>query len=143
MDKARRRTHPALRYGTAPVLRFLRHYVRNHYGIELPAQTSVGRRFTIGHQGAIVVHPNARIGDDCLIRQGCTIGAVDERNVQEAPVLGNGVRMGAGAVVIGPVRVGDNVKIGPNAVVTRNVAANSVVMAPPAREFKDALTREP
>ena len=129
-----------MRYGTAPLLRFLGHYVRNHYGIELPAETRVGRRFLIGHQGAIVVHPNARIGDDCVIRQGCTIGAVEERNVQEAPVLGNGVRMGAGAVVIGPVRIGDNARIGPNAVVTRSVAANSVLMAPPPREIKDRVT---
>jgi serine O-acetyltransferase len=129
-----------VRYGTAPLLRFLRHYVRNHYGIELPAETRVGRRFMIGHQGGIVVHPNARIGDECVIRQGCTIGAAAEHNVQEAPVLGNGVQMGAGAVVIGRVRVGDNVRIGPNAVVTRSVAANSVVMAPPPREFKDGVT---
>jgi serine O-acetyltransferase len=143
IDNWRRRRHVAIRMITAPPMRFLRVYIRNHYGIELPQQAIIGRRMLIGHQGAIVVHPNARIGDDCVIRQGCTIGAVELRNIDVAPVLGDGVRMGAGAVIIGGVRVGDNARIGPNAVVTKNVAANSVVMAPPPREFKDAVTPDP
>ena len=140
IDGWRRHQHLAIRVVTAPVVRFLRTYIRNTYGIELPQQTAVGRRVVIAHQGAIVIHPNARIGDDCVIRQGCTIGAVEFRNIEDAPVLGNGVRMGAGSVIIGGVRVGNNVRIGPNAVVMKNVAANSVVMAAPAREFKDTVT---
>jgi serine O-acetyltransferase len=140
VDSWRSRRHVAIRLAAALPLRVLRNFVRNHYGIELPRQAVVGRRVTISHQGAIVVHYNARIGDDCIIRQGCTIGAAEFRNLDDAPVLGDGVRLGAGSVIIGPVRIGDNARIGPNAVVTKNVAANSVVMAPASREFKDAVT---
>jgi serine O-acetyltransferase len=139
----RRQRHVAIRIITAPAMRILWVFVRNHYGIELPQQTRVGRRVMIAHQGGIVVHRNARIGDDCVILQGCTIGAVALRNIDVAPVLGNDVRMGAGSVIIGGVRIGDNVRIGPNAVVTKNVASNSVVMAPAAREFKDSVTPDP
>jgi serine O-acetyltransferase len=138
IDNWRRQCHVAIRIITTPAMRFLRVFVRNHYGIELPQQTRVGRRVMIAHQGGIVVHRNARIGDDCVILQGCTIGAA--ARARGAPVLGENVRMGAGSVIIGGVRIGDNARIGPNAVVTRNVASNSVVMAPPAREFKDSVT---
>ena len=139
IDGWRRHQHSAIRVVTAPVVRFLRTYVRNTYRIELPQQTAVGRRVVIAHQGAIVIHRNARIGDDCVIRQGCTIGAVEFR-IRGRASARERREMGAGSVIIGGVRVGDNVRIGPNAVVMKNVAANSVVMAAPAREFKDTVT---
>jgi serine O-acetyltransferase len=143
VDSARRRSRPVVRIGALPLVRFLRTFVRNHYGIDIPPQATIGRRLTIAHQGAIVVHPNTRIGDDCLIRQGCTLGAVESRNVEEAPILGNGVKLGAGVIIIGRVHVGDNTRIGPNAVVTKNIAANSVVMAPAPRVFDNAVTSDP
>lgn len=108
-------------------------YVRNQYGIELPATASVGRRLLLGHQSGIVIHPYAVIGDDCMIRQNVTIGsATPDRVFQEAPKLGNGVQVGAGAVIVGKVTIGDGARIGPTAVVLTNVPAGaSVFVAPP------------
>jgi len=108
-------------------------YIRNHYGIELPRTTKVGRRVNIGHQGGIVVHPASEIGDDCILRQNVTIGAASVETVNRGPILGNRVELGCGAVVIGGVVVGDDVRIGPNAVVTRNVPPGSTVVAQPPR----------
>lgn len=109
-------------------------YVRNHYGIELPATVSVGRRLVIGHQSGIVIHPHAEIGDDCMIRQNVTLGsATPDRVFQEAPKLGNRVQIGAGAVIVGKVRIGDGARIGPNAVVLTNVPAGASVFVSPPR----------
>lgn len=113
-------------------------FVRNFYGIELPPTTRVGRRVLIGHQHGIIIHQNAVIGDDCIIRQGVTIGQDRPTPGQAAatvpaPRLGNGVEIGAGAVIMGAISVGDGVRIGPNAVVMSNVPAGAIVAAPPAR----------
>ena len=112
------------------VWRSMHRYVRNRYGIELYATAVLGRRIRIAHQGAIVIHPHATIGDDCLIRQGVTIGAaVHDAGRATAPTLERGVELGAGAVVAGKIRIGEGARIGPNAVVIRNVAAGAIVVA--------------
>jgi serine O-acetyltransferase len=111
-------------------------YVRNHYSIELHATSTIGRRLRIAHSGAVVIHEYATIGDDCIIRQGVTIGAADEWGRDKAPVLGDRVNVGAGAMLLGSITIGDDVRVGPNAVVTRNVPANSTVAPPPVRIIK-------
>ena len=113
-------------------------YVRNHYGIELPRTTQVGRRLAIGHQGGIVIHPLARIGNDCIIRQNVTLGAASVETVQHGPTLMDRVEVGCGAVIMGNIVIGDNVRIGPNAVVTMNIPAGSTVaaLAPRVVSFK-------
>jgi serine O-acetyltransferase len=111
----------------------LHRYIRNHYGIELSWRAKIGRRFHIGHQHAIVIHQWATIGDDCTVRQGVTLGVGAEFSPESAPVLGNRVDIGAGAMIIGKVRIGDDVRIGPNAVVMHDVPSNTSVIAPPAR----------
>ena len=76
--------------------------VRNFYGIELYPTARIGRRLRIAHQHGIVIHPRAVIGDDCLIRHGVTIGADGVRDDGgRAPVIGDRVRIGVGAVVAG------------------------------------------
>lgn len=117
--------------------RTLLRFVRNQYGIELSSESQFGRRLRIGHQNGIVIHQFAIIGDDCLVRQGVTlgIGGLDRIKTGEdfrdsGPVLGNRVDIGAGAMIVGKVRIGDDVKIGPNAVVVTDVSAGSTVMAP-------------
>lgn len=138
-----RRSHPnrLIRYGLAvPARAFLR-FVRNHYGIELYSTARIGRRVTIAHQGGIVIHELAEIGDDVTIRQGCTVGAVtDDR--YEAPVLEDGVELGAGCVVVGPVRIGRAARIGPNAVVMRDVPPGSIVFAPQSRVIESPPAEE-
>jgi serine O-acetyltransferase len=112
-------------------------FVRNVYGIELPNHVKVGRRFHIAHQGGIVIHPNTVFGDDCVVRQNVTIGAAGGRPwAEDHPTFGNRVKIGAGAVVIGAIHVGDDVRIGPNAVVTTSVPAGSMVVSPLSRRLR-------
>ena len=109
-------------------------FIRNFYGIELYWTADIGRKLYLGHQGSILFHPHCKIGNNCVIRQGTTIGASEEWDPDaEAPVLGDNVQVGAGAKVLGRIRIGNNVRIGPNAVVMTDVPDNSTVMAPPAR----------
>lgn len=115
------------------VYRSLQRYVRNHYGIELRETAQVGKRVRFAHGGTIVVHRHAVIGDDCLIRQGVTIGVSVPEKVDLAPRLGARVHVGAGAVIVGDVVIGDDVRIGPNSVVLTDVASGSTAFAPPAR----------
>lgn len=128
----------ALRIPFTILYRLASGFVSSFYGIELPASTRVGRRLFIGHQHGIVIHHNAVIGDDCLIRQGVSIGqsrptpGISPATVP-GPKLGNGVEVGAGAMIIGNITVGDGVRIGPNAVVVTNVPAGAIVTAPPSR----------
>lgn len=105
------------------------------YGIELERSVRLGRRFHIGHQGGIVIHRFATFGDDCSVIQGVTLGMGNVWTKGEGPVIGNNVDFGAGAVVIGNVRIGDNVRIGPNCVVTTDIPADRVLFAPPPRVF--------
>lgn len=107
------------------------HLVKNVLGIELHYKVRVGRRLRIGHQHGIVIHRDVRIGDDCLVRQNVTIG-VSRVGVprEEVPVIGNRVEIGAGAVILSPARIGDDVLIGPNTVVRRHVPSGSRVLPP-------------
>lgn len=106
---------------------------RNRYGIELPYTTKLGRRVVIEHQGAIVVHGNAEIGDDCIIRQGVTLGNKSLDRPFDAPKLGHHVNVGAGAKVLGAVMLGDHCAVGANAVVVRDVPPHAVAVGIPAR----------
>jgi serine O-acetyltransferase len=106
--------------------------IRTAYGIELPYTVSVGRRVVIEHQGAIVIHGNAVIGDDTIIRQGVTIGNKNRKKPFDAPVIGQGVNIGAGAKILGKIVVGDCSTIGANAVVVRDVEAKTTVGGVPA-----------
>jgi serine O-acetyltransferase len=107
--------------------------VRNFYGIELPFSARIGRRVVFEHQHGIVVHGNSVIGDDCIIRQGVTLGIRRMDRLTEAPVLGRGVNVGAGAKILGRVYVGDNADIGANAVVLEDVPAQALAIGVPAR----------
>ncbi len=108
-------------------------FVRSFHGIEVPAGATVGRRVRIAHQSGIVVHSIARIGDDCLIRQNVTIGVARGGKTEGAPVIGERVEVGAGAVIIGAINIGADTIIGANVVVRNDVPPGSVVIAPEPR----------
>ena len=101
-------------------------------GIELPCEASVGRRLRIDHFGGIVVSGDAVFGDDVVIRNGVTIG-LRRVGVSGSPEIGNRVDVGAGAKILGSIRVGDDSAIGANAVVLEDVPPNSIAIGIPAR----------
>jgi len=100
-------------------------------GIDLPCEALVGRRFRIDHFGGIVISGDAVFGDDCIIRNGVTVG-LRHTGHRGSPVIGNRVDIGAGAKILGPIRIGDDVAIGANAVVIKDVPANSIAVGVPA-----------
>ena len=114
------------------VYRRLYRRARNRYGIEIPHSVAIGRRVRIEHQGGIVVHGSAVIGDDVIIRQGVTIGNRHLDRPDDAPVIGNRVNIGSGAVILGAITIGDDVSIGSNSVVLDDVPAGSTVVGPRA-----------
>lgn len=128
------------RYGVRPTL--LRKFFSAIYhvlykliqviaGIELPCEVELGRNFVIDHFGGIVISGYAKFGDNCRIRNGVVVGL---RHVEDkrAPIIGNNVDIGAGAKVLGPIRIGNNVLIGANAVVLCDVPDNSIAVGVPA-----------
>ena len=102
-------------------------------GISIGSTAVIGRRLSIEHHGCIVVHGAVVLGDDCLIRHGVTLGNAGRDDPAGAPTLGDRVQVGAGAKVLGRIKVGNDVIIGANAVVVRDVADNCVVGGVPAR----------
>jgi serine O-acetyltransferase len=101
-------------------------------GAELPCEAVLGSRFCIEHIGGIVVSGDAVFGDDCVIRNGVTVG-LRHRGRRGSPRLGNRVDIGAGAKLLGPISIGDDTAIGANAVVLCDVPANSIAVGIPAR----------
>lgn len=126
----------ALRAPLSVAYRAMFRGVRNIYGIELPYTVKVGRRVVFEHQGGVVVHGGAEIGDDCVIRQGVTIGNKRLDQPGDAPKLGARVNVGAGAKILGAVEVGDGAAIGANSVVVKDVEPDSSVVGIPAKPTK-------
>ena len=112
-------------------------------GVTIGVSAKIGRRLVIEHSGAIVVHGNAVIGDDCIIRQGVTIGNQRMDRPFDAPRIGHRVNIGAGAKILGAVHVGDDADIGANAVVITDVPAGALAVGVPARIILRGPAHEP
>ncbi|MGW8482204.1 serine acetyltransferase [Microbacterium sp. NPDC055903] len=97
-------------------------------GIELPVSTSIGPGLRLRHGVGLVVNPASTIGAGVMLRQGVTLG--NRKGKNDCPAIGDGVEIGVGAVVIGAITVGENARIGPNAVVFRDVPAGAIVLSP-------------
>ncbi len=108
-------------------------------GIELPCEAIIGRNFVIDHFGGIVVSGYTRFGANCRIRSGVVIGL---RRIDEvyAPEFGDNVDIGAGAKVLGQIRIGNNVVIGANAVVICDIPDNCIAVGVPARIEKRPIS---
>jgi serine O-acetyltransferase len=102
-------------------------------GIRLPPYSQIGEGLFVGHFGFIIVHPHARIGSNCNLSQGVTIGAVQQGSRKGVPILGNRVYVGPNAVIIGNIEIGNDAAIGAGAVVTKSVPPRAVVIGNPAR----------
>ncbi|MGV4414990.1 serine acetyltransferase [Chryseobacterium sp. T1] len=109
----------------------LRHY-QIKYGFQIYAETQIGEGLYLGHWGHLVINPKAIIGKNCNIAQGVTIAQANRGKNQGVPIIGNEVWIGPNAVIVGKINIGNNVLIAPNAYVTTNVPDNSVVIGNPA-----------
>jgi serine O-acetyltransferase len=118
---------------TRPALHLVLRRYEYRYGISIPFDTKVGEGLYIGHFGGIVVNHRSVIGRNCNLSQGVTLGVANRGARQGAPMVGDGVYIGPGAKLVGAVTVGDNVAIGANCVVTKDVPDNAVVVGVPAR----------
>lgn len=111
--------------------RWVSQRAKRRTGVEIHPAAKIGRRLVIDHGTGIVIGATAEIGDDCLLYQGVTLGGTGAAREKRHPTLGNNVMVGCGAKVLGPFRVGDNVKIAANSVVLREVPDNCTVVGIP------------
>lgn len=123
---------PLLRKPMSMIYRVMKTVSQVLTGIDLPCEVAIGRRFRIEHFGGIIISGDAVLGDDVVLRNGVTIG-LKHRDDPGSPVIGNRVDIGAGAKLLGKIRIGDDVLIGANAVVITDVPANSIAVGVPAR----------
>ncbi|WP_288115195.1 serine O-acetyltransferase EpsC, partial [Microbacterium sp. SCN 71-21] len=102
-------------------------------GIEIHPGATIGRRLFIDHGMGVVIGETAEVGDDVLLYHGVTLGGRTRDAGKRHPTIGDGVAIGAGAKVLGPVRIGAGSVIGANAVVTRDAPDDSVIVGIPAK----------
>lgn len=113
--------------------RLIMGWVRIVTGIEIHPGATLGRRFFIDHGVGVVIGETAEVGDDVLLYQGVTLGGTRLERGKRHPTLENSVVVGAGAKVLGPIRVGEGARIGASSVVIRDVAPGDVMVGIPAR----------
>lgn len=113
--------------------RFVSHLGRFFTGIEIHPGATIGRRLFIDHGMGVVIGETAEIGDDVLIYHGVTLGGLSMQPGKRHPTIGDGVVIGAGAQVLGPITIGPGARIGANAVVVHAVSAGDTVVGIPAR----------
>ena len=118
------------RRGLCLPARLLAHRTRRRTGVEIHPGARIGRRVVIDHGMGIVIGETARVGDDVLLFHGVTLGGRGTGSTRRHPEIGNRVLIGAGATILGPVRVGDGARIGAGALVVDDVPAGAVVLAP-------------
>lgn len=101
-------------------------------GIQIPTKARIGKGFYIGHFGTIIINPDAIIGENVNIATGVTIGKTNRGEKKGVPVIGSNVWIGTNAVIVGYIKIGDDVLIAPNAYVNVDIPDHSVVIGNPA-----------
>ena len=126
-------SHRLWSWGLKWLARFLSHFGRWFTGVEIHPGATIGRRFFIDHGMGVVIGETALIGDDCTLYHGVTLGGTTWNKGKRHPTLMRGVVIGAGAKVLGPIEIGEEARIGSNAVVVRDVPAGATAVGIPAR----------
>jgi len=128
--------------GLKTLARFLSHLGRFFTGIEIHPGAIIGKRFFIDHGMGVVIGETTEIGDDVLIYQGVVLGGVSQEKTKRHPTIGNNVVIGAGATLLGPIKVGRGARIGAGSVVIGDVPENSTVVGVPGRAILPAVRRK-
>ena len=128
-----RLTHLLWGYKLFWLARFISTFARWFTGIEIHPGAVIGRRFFIDHGMGVVIGETAEIGDDCMMYHGVTLGGTSWDKEKRHPTLKDGVVIGAGAKILGPITLGLNVRVGSNSVVVRSVDDNDTVVGIPGR----------
>ncbi|EIJ36524.1 serine O-acetyltransferase [Thiothrix nivea] len=113
--------------------RFISYTARWWTNIDIHPGAKIGRRFFIDHGACVVIGETAEIGDDVTLYHGVTLGGVSWNKGKRHPTLGDRVVVGAGAKILGPIELGNDVRVGANSVVVRNVASSKTVVGIPAK----------
>lgn len=116
---------------TEPLYFFSRGLTTIMYGIELYREAEIGEGLYITHFGGIIVSPQAKLGKNVTLSQGVTIGVSGQGEKRGVPIIGDNVYIASGAKIFGKITIGNNVKIGPNAVVHKSIPDNAVVVSYP------------
>ncbi|NBV07173.1 MAG: serine O-acetyltransferase [Proteobacteria bacterium] len=107
-------------------------------GIEIHPQAKIGKKFFIDHGFGVVIGQTCEIGNNVTIYQGVTLGGHSKEKIKRHPTIQDDVIIGAGAKILGPITIGKGAKIGPNAIVIKDIEANKTVVAEIAHEIKNS-----
>ncbi len=122
--------------------RWLSQLSRLFTGIEIHPGATIGKRFFIDHGAGVVIGETAEIGDDVTLYQGVVLGGVSSEKKKRHPTVGNEVVIGAGAIILGPITIGDCSKVGANSVVLKDVNPRTTVVGVPAREAGKHIVKD-
>jgi serine O-acetyltransferase len=128
-----RLSHRLWNMGLKWLARMISNLARWFTGIEIHPGAVIGRRFFIDHGMGVVIGETAIIGDDCTLYHGVTLGGTSWEKGKRHPTLSNNVVVGAGAKVLGPIRVGEGARIGSNSVVVKEVPPGATVVGVPGK----------
>ena len=133
-------THLLWSYKLYWLARFISTLARWITGIEIHPGAVIGRRFFIDHGMGVVIGETAEIGDDCMMYHGVTLGGTSWDKVKRHPTLKDGVIIGAGAKILGPIILGKNVRVGSNSVVVKSIDDNCTVVGIPGRVLQKKVS---
>jgi len=131
------RNQAILKFLLFPLARVLLRHFSYQLGIGIPYYTKIDSGFYIGHFSGVIVNGESIIGKNCNISQGVTLGQANRGKNKGCPILGDNVYIGPGAKIVGQVRIGNNVAIGANCVVTKDIPDNAVVVGIPGKVISE------
>lgn len=120
-------------HGAHGLARVLSQLTRHVTGVEIHPAAQIGKRLFIDHAMGVIIGETTVVGNDCVLYQGVTLGGTGNETGKRHPTLGNGVVVGSGAKVLGNIHIGDNVRVGANSVVVKDVPADCTVVGVPGR----------
>ncbi|WP_234085527.1 serine O-acetyltransferase [Azonexus sp. R2A61] len=123
--------------------RFLSFLGRMLTNVDIHPGATIGHRFFIDHGACVVIGETAEIGDDVTLYHGVTLGGTSWNKGKRHPTLANGVVVGAGAKILGPIVIGERVRVGANSVVVKDVPADRTVVGIPGRVVDTRIARAP